>query len=145
MLDNNLKFCREDLDLTQEELGYIFGVNRSTVSGWETGKDTMPLRHLIKFCNKYNYSVDYVLGLTRNCDKYEEIPKLDKVKLGKRLKQFRIENNFTQSEIANQCMISQTTYSNYEIGKYLINTLTLYTICKNHNISMDSFLGRKKK
>ena len=48
MIDNNLKYCREDLDLTQKELGLIFGVHETTISGWETGKDTIPLNKLIK-------------------------------------------------------------------------------------------------
>ena len=41
----------------------------------------------------------------------------------------------TQKQIADECMISQTTYSNYETGQYLITTLALYTICYKHNIS----------
>ena len=49
----------------------------------------------------------------------------------------------TQKQIADECSISQTTYSNYELGITLITTLTLYTICKNHNLSVDQFLGRK--
>lgn len=42
-------------------------------------------------------------------------------------------------------MISQTTYSNYEKRYYLITTITLYTICINHKLSMDEVLGRKRK
>jgi len=41
-------------------------------------------------------------------------------------------------------MISQTTYSNYELGIRLITTLTLYTLCKNHNLSMDEVINKKK-
>ena len=37
MIDNNLKFIREDMEMTQKELGYVFGVHESTVCGWETG------------------------------------------------------------------------------------------------------------
>ena len=32
MINNNLKFCRESLEMTQKELGYVFGVAESTVS-----------------------------------------------------------------------------------------------------------------
>ena len=34
---------------------------------------------------------------------------------------------------------------NYELGNYLITTLSLYTICKKHNISADLLIGRKKE
>lgn len=140
MLGNNLKYCREELEMTQKELGYIFGVHETTVSGWETGKDTIPLKKLIKFCNLYNFSLDFVCGLTRNNDKHIKIDKIDKYKIGNNLKKLRVKLNLTQQEIADECMISQTTYSNYELGLYLINTLSLYTICKNHKISMNEII-----
>ena len=47
-------------------------------------------------------------------------------------------------KIAKECMISQTTYSNYELGIRLITTLSLYTLCKNHKLSMDEVIGKKK-
>ena len=37
----NIKSKRESIGLTQEELGKILGVNRSTVAMWETG-EAMP-------------------------------------------------------------------------------------------------------
>lgn len=136
MLGNNLKWCREELEMTQKELGYVFGVHESTVSGWETGKDIIPLKKLIKFCNLYNYSLDFVVGLSRQNDKHINIDKVDKKVIGNNLKKLRTKLNLTQQKIANECMISQTTYSNYELGLYLINTLSLYTICKKHKLSM---------
>lgn len=35
-----LKYCREELEMTQTEL--IFGVTKQTISGWENAKDTIP-------------------------------------------------------------------------------------------------------
>ena len=89
MIDNNLKFCREELEMTQSELGYVFGVSKYTVSGWETGKDTMPFNKLIKFCNLYNYSLDFVTGLTRENTKYKSKITPTKESIGKRLKEIR--------------------------------------------------------
>ena len=39
--------------------------------------------------------------------------KINKEYIGKRLKDIRKKLNLTQSKIAKECMISQTTYSNY--------------------------------
>lgn len=144
MIENKLKYCRENLEMTQKELGYIFGVHESTVSGWETGKDTMPLKKLIKFSNQYDYSIDFIMGLNERNIKYSKLENLDSKKVGENLKKLRLKLNLTQESMAKECMISQTTYSNYEIGLFLINTLTLFTICKNHHISMDELLGRKR-
>lgn len=143
MINNNLKFCRESLEMTQKELGYVFGVAESTVSGWENNNDIMPLTKLVKFCDLYGFSLDYVTGLTRSNYSYSKINKLDRNKIGNNLKKIRTDLNLTQSKIAKECMISQTTYSNYELGIRLITTLTLYTLCKNHNLSMDEVIGKK--
>ena len=144
MINNNLKFCRESLEMTQKELGYVFGVAESTVSGWENNNDIMPLTKLVKFCDLYGFSLDYVTGLTRSNYSYSKINKLDRNKIGNNLKKIITNLNLTQSKIAKECMISQTTYSNYELGIRLITTLTLYTLCKNHKLSMDEVIGKKR-
>lgn len=143
MIDNNLKFIREDMEMTQKELGYVFGVHESTVCGWETGKDVIPLSKLIKFSNLSNCSIDYILKITRYNTEYSKMEKANKKLVGNNLKKIRKELNLTQKEIADVCCISQTTYSNYELGNYLINTLCIYTIAKKYNISIDKILGRK--
>ncbi|MBR1416491.1 MAG: transcriptional regulator [Bacilli bacterium] len=134
MIQNNIKYCREELEMTQQELGYVFGVSGSTVAGWENDHDTMPLTKLVRFSNMYKYSLDFIVGLTRE-NKYKEV-KIDKKKIGYNLKELRTKLNLSQQQIADECMISQTAYSNYETGLYLVNTLTLYTICKKHNLSL---------
>ncbi len=144
MIDNNLKDCREELEMTQKELGYVFGVTKNTVSGWENGHDTMPFNKLIRFCNLYDYSLDYVVGFIRRNIKYDKI-KTNKNKIGKKLKELRDELKITQTTLSEECGISQSTYSSYERGQYLINTLTLYSICKKYNISMDYIVGRSNK
>ena len=49
MYNNNIKFCREELEMTQSELWYVFGVSKQTISGWETAGDTIPFNKLVKF------------------------------------------------------------------------------------------------
>ena len=141
VLDNNLKYCREELEMTQEELGYVFGVSKNTVSGWENAHDTMPFNKLMKFCNLYDYSLDFVCGFTRKNTKYGKF-NTNKQKIGKRLKELRINLNLSQQALADDCNFSQATYSTYETGKFLINTITIYTICKTYKISMDYIVGR---
>lgn len=139
MLNNKIKYCREEIEMTQQELGYIFGVSGSTVAGWENNHDTMPLNKLVKFSNLYNYSLDYITGLSSS-NNFKKIDKLDRNIIGNNLKKIRHKLCLSQQQIANECMISQTTYSNYETGLYLINSLTLYTICLNHNLSFYDIL-----
>lgn len=140
MIDNNLKRCREELEMTQTELGYVFGVQKATMSNWENGYSIMPLKKLVKFSNLYGFSLDFILGLDKNNKNYSDKIKLDKKIVGEKLKVLRKSLGLSQQKITDECGISRATYCHYEIGMNLITTLTLYTICKNHKISMDEFL-----
>lgn len=142
MIDNNLKYCREELEMTQEELGYVFGVSRKTISGWETSSNIIPFSKLIKFCNLYDYSLDFVMGLTRNNNRNNAKIKTNKNLIGLKLKDLRNSFNLSQEKFANKCGISQTTYSHYETGFNLITTTNAYSICKTYNVSMDWLVGR---
>lgn len=142
MIDNNLKYCREELEMTQGELGYVFGVSRKTISGWETSSNIIPFSKLIKFCNLYDYSLDFVMGLTRNNNRNNAKIKTNKNLIGLRLKDLRNSLNLSQEKFANKCGISQTTYSHYETGFNLITTTNAYSICKTYNVSMDWLVGR---
>lgn len=137
MINNNLQYCREELGMTQTELGYVLGIHKSTISGWENGYSVIPLKKLITFCNLYNYSVDFVCGLSRENNNFSKST-LDKKIIGERLTKIRKSLGLTQQQIADECSISQPTYNTYEKGLYLASTMTIYTICKNHNISMNS-------
>ena len=143
MFENNIRYCREELEMTQTELGYIFGVSDAAVRSWETAHDSIPLKKLLKFCNLYDYSLDYVCGLIRKNIKYGKF-KTDKIKISKKLKELRTSLKITQQQLADECKISKTTYSGYEKGHYLINTTNLYYICKTYNISMDWIVGRNE-
>ena len=71
---------------------------------------------------------------------YSKSLKLDKKEVGEKLKNLRKSLKLTQQKMADECGISRATYCHYEIGMNLITTLTLYSICKNHKISIDEFL-----
>lgn len=89
----------------------------------------------------YDYSLDFVCGLIRNNIKYGKFT-TDKIKISKKLKELRNKLGISQQKLSDDCKISQTTYSGYETGNYLINTTNLYYICKTYNVSMDWVVGR---
>ena len=61
--------------------------------------------------------------------------------LSKRLKELRIENNYSQYEIANIIGIAQVTYSHYELGRRSVSIQNLVKIAKIYNVSTDYLLG----
>ena len=56
MVIQNFRESRELLDLKQKDIANFFNIHFSTVSGWETGKDTIPLNRLIEYANKYDFA-----------------------------------------------------------------------------------------
>jgi len=143
MIVKRLRESREYLDIKQKELTNLFGVTYSTISGWETGKDTIPLKQLIKYANKYRYSLDYLFGLKNKNDNF--VPIVINLKtIGNNLRKIRKANNMTQQEVANKINTSQSAYAHYENALNLIPTSFLYNLSKLYkNYSIDELLIKK--
>lgn len=144
MIVKKLRDSREDLNLKQKDLTDLFNVTYSTISGWETGKDTIPLRQLIKYANNFNFSLDYLFGLKKENELYLPL-EIDLDLIAKNLKEIRKKNNKTQQEIAKVLNTSSSGYAHYENSRYLIPTSFLYNLSFIYpNFSIDKVLGRKK-
>ena len=145
MIIKRLRDTRESMNLKKKDLTTLFGVTFSTISGWETGKDTIPLKQLIKYANEFNYSLDYLFGLTNKNEKYLPL-KIDLDNIAKNLKQIRKQNKKTQQDIAKVLNTSSSAYAHYENARYLIPTNFIYALSTIYpNFSIDKVLGREKK
>jgi transcriptional regulator with XRE-family HTH domain len=58
-----LKNLRIDNDLEQRDIAAICNVSNKTVSHWETLRIQVPVDCIIKICNYYQISSNYILGL----------------------------------------------------------------------------------
>lgn len=145
MIIKNFRYTRESLDLKQKDLTSLFGVTNSTISGWETGKDTMPLKQLIKYANEYNFSLDYLFGLTETNQDYLPL-EIDLKLIGKNLRIIRKQHNKTQQDIASIINTSSSGYAHYENARNLIPTTFLFNLSLIYkDFSFDIILGRKIK
>lgn len=145
MIIKNLRYTRENLGLKQKDLTTLFNVTYSTISGWETGKDTIPLRQLIKYANKYNFSLDYLFGLTNTNKSYLPL-EIDLNVISKNLKNIRKQNKKTQEQIAKVLNTSSGGYAHYENSRYLIPTSFIYSLALFYkDFSIDEILGRKER
>ena len=139
---SRLKDLRLDNDLLQKNLANIINLDKGTYARYECEYYIMPLKHLIKVCDYFNVSLDYVFDFS-NDKCYKNINKeIDNYVVGNRLKEFRKENKLTQTKLGNILNTTKTVICGYEKGRYLIATPFLYTICKKYNISADYLLGR---
>lgn len=57
-----MRDLREDSDYTQEYVAHILGTSQTMYARYERGANEMPIRHLIKLCDLYQVSADYLLG-----------------------------------------------------------------------------------
>lgn len=57
-----IRDLREDNDLTQMQVAEYLGTSQTMYARYERGANEMPIHHLIKLCDLYNVSADYILG-----------------------------------------------------------------------------------
>ena len=145
MVIKNLRKSRENMELKQKDLAEKYHLHFSTISGWETGKDTIPLERLIEYANEFNLSLDYLFGVITKNQKYYPID-LDIMQLAKNLTDLRLNNKLTQKEVAKRLNTSQAAYSHYETATNLIPTAFVYGLTEIYEpFSIDSLFNRKKR
>lgn len=137
-----IKNIREERDLKQSDIAKVIGIERSTYTSYEIGRDTIPLKHLNSLCNYFNISLDYAMGLTTTKRYRNESLDINRELIRTRLKSLRKENKITQESLAKILNTSRSTWTGYESGKFLINTLLLYELSKKYNYSMDYLIGK---
>ncbi len=64
MSENRLKQLREEIGLSQIELGNRLGVTQQSVFAWERGKTSPQIQTAIALAQMYGVSLDYLMGLS---------------------------------------------------------------------------------
>lgn len=59
-----MRNIREDLDLTQKEVGEMIGISQRTLSHYESGTRDVPVDILIELADVYKVNLDYLVGRT---------------------------------------------------------------------------------
>ncbi len=62
-LASNIKFLRKRKKITQQELAFSLGINRSNINNYENGKTTPPVSILIALSDLFHISVDTLLRI----------------------------------------------------------------------------------
>ena len=144
-MEYKLKRIREELELKQSEIADLIGISRSNYANIECEILNMKLKYLLIFCNKLNYSMDYVCNLS-NTNRLPDkmINSIDKNVMKERLDIIEKEQGLTSTMIADELGILRNTYSQYKNEKYpnIIQTLMLKKIASKYNYSMDWIVGR---
>lgn len=59
-----LRDIREDRDFTQNQIGKVLNKSQQGYNHIETGRAELKIEDLVKLCQFYNLSADYLIGLT---------------------------------------------------------------------------------
>lgn len=62
-----------------------------------------------------------------------------------RIRDLREDQDWTQTYVAEQLGIRQTTYSKYELGKILVPIDMLIKLADFYNVSLDYLVGRSNR
>ncbi len=60
-----IRDLREDNDMTQQEVANVLGTSQTMYARYERGANELPIHHLIKLCELYNVSADYILCIEK--------------------------------------------------------------------------------
>lgn len=137
-----IKNLRDELEITQEDISKVLGCTRTAYSLWKINKNTIPLHYLNKISNEYNINIDYLVDLSN--DKYIKFNKvdIDRIYLGKKIKEARKSINYTQVKLASKLNTTHSVISAYESGKSTVSTLFLIEIAKIKKKSLNWFLNK---
>ena len=67
-IGEKIKAFREDLDMNQTALGKMVNMTQRKISYIECGKYEPSIEDIKAFCNFFNVSADYLLGLKKGLD-----------------------------------------------------------------------------
>lgn len=63
---NNIVSFRKEQNITQKELALFLNTTPSTICAYEKGKTFILTSFTFQICKKYNVSMDYISGITKN-------------------------------------------------------------------------------
>lgn len=69
---SRLRDIREDRDLTQAQVGKVLNKSQQGYNHIEAGRAELKIDDLIKLCQFYNLSADYIIGLTNTPASYKK-------------------------------------------------------------------------
>lgn len=65
-----IRNLREDSDYTQKYVAHYLGTSQTMYSRYERGASPLPVRHLIHLSMLYKVTTDYLLGLSKNKNRF---------------------------------------------------------------------------
>lgn len=146
---SRIKELRLSKHMTQAEFGNIFGIVKSTISLYESGKSTPNDQIKTKICEYFNVSMDYLHGLSDETEPYSSNNRIDKPSesalLSPQIAYWISKSGIGYNEIAQELKIEENELEDYCSGETPIPLPALMKISEICNVSTDCLLGLRDK
>ena len=149
-LADRIKELRLLKHMTQTEFGNVFGIVKSTISLYESGKSTPNDQIKTKMCEYFDVSMDYLLGLTdvklpyETTSHFNESSNLDEA-VGSSLNYWISKTQYGYDEIAKMLGITEKLLKDYCSGAESPSLNILVKLSEICGVSTDCLLGLRKK
>ena len=67
-----LQWIRDCKNITQREVAAYLGIKQQQYARYEKGINVMPVTYVVKLCEFFDVSADYILGLTNEMISYKK-------------------------------------------------------------------------
>lgn len=148
-LSDRIKNLRLSAKMTQEEFGKKFGIVKSTVSLYESGKSTPNDLIKIQICDYFHVSLDYLLGVDRHGVGDYANSQIDESEFAIEFK-FRLRELISEQKMSEDDFMRKTGFSKNENEAYLYDSRMpsikdLSKIAGALNVSVDYLLNISKR
>lgn len=135
----NLKELIEENDLSVENFAATVGIAYSEIYRYLNKKYLPKLSNLIKIADRYNCSIDYLLGyLAYPPDKvYKTTPPFSK-----RFRELLEERSISRYRLGRETNISTNRLDDWYYGKFTPSLHKVQKLAKYYGCSLDYLLGR---
>lgn len=87
LYSQRIRELRQNLGLTQPEFANKIGTTKNQVSKYELNKEPIPVKHIVKICEEFNVSADWLLGIGENKEEEFVAPSVKRAAKKEYLKQ----------------------------------------------------------
>lgn len=149
-LADRIKELRLSKHMTQTDFGNVFGIVKSTISLYESGKSTPNDQIKTKICEYFDVSMDYLLGLTdiklpygvpSHSDEYHHLDET----VGSSLNYWLSKTSYGYDEIAQMLGITEDLLNDYCSGTEPPPLNILVKLSEICEVSTDCLLGLREK
>lgn len=107
LFGNRLKELRKNKNISQEEIGELCGVAKTTISNWENNITQPPIETITKLAQYFSVTTDYLLGLNR-----DDLDKIERLKIACQEAGLMAGQDFTLEEFEKAMLVVETLKGN---------------------------------